>query len=361
VGKETEMNVMIIGNELTRLIDEKKKVPHYYVLPNRRQRRRPWGMSDISDAAININLTYIEALSDWRTLASKVNFQKYKAYGFAADVQMPKPQPREVEYLPLAEGQDIVPLVAGDANGIDWQRQLDECKEQFVRETGISRVLFDDPSVTLNSNQALMTSMKATTDIAEAKKQLWAPILEDIFTDALETIAEWNPELKELVDPESEWHLRVMWPSVMQKEDPVYQSMILNRFNAGLMSVQSYMEAQGDSKEEIDRLRDEMNDPITAGVLGHQLPMVAQIIVQAATAEIQASLQAAFPQLFPPQDQVSGEGNTPGVNSNGGGSAASITPTQANNVASPVSQPGSGATAASPAGALAQTAQNAGI
>lgn len=279
IGKENELNAVIVGNSITRLIDDKKKLPHYYILPNKRQRRRAWGVSDISDNAININLTYIETLSDWRTHASKVNFQKYKAYGFGEDTQLPKSEPRKVQVIPLADGQDLARLDQGDSNAQDFQAQMSECKEQFVRETGISRVLFDDPSVTLNSNQALITSMKPTSDIAEAKKQLWAPIIIEIFTDALEVLGMWDDGVKEIADPKDNWNLKVMFPSIMQKEDPVYQQMLLNRFNAGTMSVQTYLEAQGESKEEIDRIRDEMGDPLTAAILGRQLPALAQQLV----------------------------------------------------------------------------------
>lgn len=200
--------------------------------------------------------------------------------------------------------------------------------------------------------------MKPTSDIAEAKKQLWGPVIVQMFTDALETIALNKPELKDLIADDDNWNLRVMWPSVMQKEDPVYQSMILNRFNAGLMSVQSYMEAQGDSVEEIDRLRDEMTDPITGAILGKQVPLVAQAIINAATAEIQQWFQA----MTAPPEQNAAAWNTPGLNPNGGG-AAQVTPdNQATGGVGlqPVSQPGTGATAASAQGALAQTTQNAG-
>lgn len=363
IGDEKPLNALIIGDKITRLISDEKKIPKYYILPNKRQRRRPWGMSDISDAAININMTYIETLSDWRTLASKVNFQKFKAFGFGFDTQMPKPAARAVEYLPLSEGQDIVPLQSGDANGLDFGRQMDELKEQFVRETGISRVLFDDPSVTLNSNQALMTSMKPTSDIAEAKKQLWGPVIKQIFVDALETIANYMPEVKDLVDKNEDWSLRVMWPSVMQKEDPVYQSMLLNRFNTGTMSLQTYLEAQGETKEEIDRIRDEMNDAVTAAVLGKQLPMIAQMVVQAATADLQASLAANYPEIFGPQAQQGGQGGGQGgpAPQDGGAQPGPIA-TQAENVpgTGPVSQPGSGATAVGPQGALNQTNQQMG-
>lgn len=354
-GQESPLNAVIVGNCLYQLITDEVQMPKYYIFPNKRQRRQPWGVSDITDAAININATYVETLSDWRTVASKVNFPKYKAFGFGKDTQMPKPEARQVQILPLADGQDIVPLGQEDANQIDFRAQMDELKEQFVRETGISRVLFDDPSVTLNSNQALLTSMKPTSDIAEAKKQLWTPILTELFIDALETLAQHNQDLKDLVDTEEDWSLKIIWPSVLQKEDPIYQSMLLNRFNAGLLSVQSYMEAQGDSNEEIDRLKDEIADPLTAAILGKALPQAAQIIINAATAELQAWYQASLPQAG-----TGGETQLPGVDSNGG--AAMIAPegTPVDTGMAPVSQPGSGATSASVEGAVAQTAQNVG-
>lgn len=355
-GDETALNALIVGTGVNRVIDDPKKIPKYYILPNKRQRRRAWGMSDVSDAAININLTYIETLSDWRTHSSKVNFQKYKAFGFGPDTQLPKSEPRKVQMLPLADGQDIQRLDQGDSNKLDFQAQMDECKEQFVRETGLSRVLFDDPSVTFNSNQALLTSMKPTSDIAEAKKQLWAPIITEIFEDALETLALYEPDTyKDIAGTEDNWTLKVMWPSVMQKEDPIFQNMLLNRFNAGTMSLQSYLEQQGESKEEIDRMRDELTDPITSAILGKQLPLIAQTIVNAATAEIQAWYQATLPQ---PEQTA----NTPGVNSNGGTAAPQLTAGAAASVPGTgiLSQPGSGATPVGAGGAVAQVAQQGG-
>lgn len=359
-GDETELNALIIGNEISRLITDKKKIPKYYIFPNKRQRRRGWGMSDISDAAIVINATYIETLSDWRTVASKVNFPKYKAYGFGLDTQLPKSETRKIQAIPLADGQDLQELSQGDSNQLDFRNQMDELKEQYVRETGISRVLFDDPSITFNSNQALLTSMKPTSDIAEAKKQLWTPVLVDLFTDALETLALYKPDTyKDLVSTDDDWSLKVMWPSIMQKEDPIFQNMLLNRFNAGTLSIQSYLEQQGESKEEIDRLRDELSDPMTAGILGKQLPLIAQTIINAATAELQAWYQSTLPQNNQPPE---GAANTPGVNSNGGVAAPGLVATQAENIpgVGPLSQPGSGATAVSPEGALAQVNQQVG-
>lgn len=354
LGEEKEFNAIIVGNQIIKLEGDRKKIPRYYIFPNKRQRRRPWGVPDVSDAAININVTYIETLSDWRTHASKVNFQKYKAYNFGLDTQLPKYESRKVQLLSLSEGQDIVRLDQGDSNGLDFGRQMEELKEQFVRETGISRVLFDDPSVTLNSNQALLTSMKPTSDIAEAKKQLWSPILTNLFIDALETIAEYNEDIKELIDEDSSWTLKIMWPSVMQKEDPVYQQMLLNRFNAGTMSIQSFMEAQGESKEELDRLRDELTDPVTAAIHGKRVPLIAETIVNAATAD----MQRWYNEMVQPPPQPGEAGAMGGAET----ANPDIQATQAQNQEGQgvMSQPGSGAPPVSPGGAIAQTEQNLG-
>lgn len=420
-GKETPMNLRIVGNEIKRIIDRPKFMPKYYILPNKRERRRPWGASDVSDAAIDINLTYVETLSDWRTHASKVNFQKYKAFGFGFDQQLPKSEPRKVQTIPLSEGQDLVPLNQGDSNGQDFKMQMEELKEQFVRETGISRVLFDDPSVTLNSNQALITSMKPTSDISEAKKQIWSPVIIQIFKDALDTLAEFRQDLKEVVASNDNWSLKVMWPSMMQKEDPIFQQMLLNRFNAKTMSLQSYLEAQGETQEEIDRIRDDMQDPVTAAIIGNQMPLLAQQTIspvdpnakpepqirhnvswqaqmtpqQEANLAQQVGFQdGPFGQSMGPQGQdgyiaqsnVDNQGFLNGNPRQGGtpierdqngnqiptraqktqeqpnGQPPAQVNTQANNTegSGAVSQPGSGATATSPQGALDQNNQQQG-
>lgn len=413
-GKETTINAVIVGNEVVEIEDDPKKIPHYYVFPNKRQRRRPWGVSDISDSAIEINQSYIETLSDWRTVGSKVNFQKFKAYGFGLNTQMPKSEPRKTQMIPLSEGQDIVRLDQGDSNQIDFRAQMDELKEQFVRETGISRVLFDDPSVTLNSNQALLTSMKPTSDIAEAKKQLWAPIITQMFSDALDLVVQNRPELADITTDDDNWTLKVMWPSLMQKEDPVFQQMLLNRFNAGTMSIQSYLEAQGESKEELDRLRDELGDPITAAILGRVLNQLALNLIQPpaegpAEPKVNVSLRGdltpyqeanlatqhgfndgPFPATAGPQGSQgmiaqenadnagfltapAYQGGTPiqrgpngnpvqGTDTNTGQTPASQVNTQANNQegTGAVSQPGSGATPVTAQGALNQQNQQIG-
>lgn len=337
-GKETRLHAKIIADKVVKLIGEDKKIPRYYILPNKLVRRRPWGVADISESAIQLNLTYVETLSDWRTVANKVNFPKFKAYGYPIGAELPKPKPRSVEIMPMGDGQDIQLLNQGDANKVDFRAQLEELKEQFVRETRISRVFFDDPSITLNSNQALLTSMKPTTDVADAKKKLWEPVLIKIFSDALETIAEYDKSIKEIVGDGVQ--LKVNWPSVLQKEDPTYQMMLINRFNAGTMSLESYLAAQGEDQEEIDRMKEEFENPFLGAVIAKQLPALYG-----------AKLQAGMPQ------GQAGNGFMDAPQP----SQAPITPTTNNQPGQqPVSMPGSGASATSPMGAMAQTNQNLG-
>ncbi len=323
LGSEVAVNCVYVGGKLVRLIDTPKKLPRYYIFPNRRERRRAWGKSDITDAAININVTYIETLSDWRTVAGKVNFPKFKGFNFAPGSTLPSFTKRKIQMLPLTEGQDLQPMPLGDGGSIDWSRQLDELKTLFVRETGVSRVLFDDPSVTLNSNQALLTSMKPTSDIAENKKQLWSPLLIQLFTDAINVIADHKGEYADLAT--GNWSFKIQWPSVMQKEDPVFQQMLLNRWNAGTMSLETYLEMQGETKEEIDRMRGDFYDPITAAAIGHAMGPLAQYVL---------GLPSSTQQFTSPSPTATPANNTPGTQ--------------------PVSQPGSGATPVSPQGALNQ-------
>lgn len=327
VGEENEMNVLIVGDEIVRLIDDPKKIPVYYILPNRRIRRRPWGVSDISDAAIAINQTYIETLSDWRTVANKVNFPKIKAFGFMPGSELPKPRPRQSELIPLSDGQDLQLLNQGDANQFDFKAQLEELKEQFVRETGISRVFFNDPSVALNSNQALMTSLKPTTDIAEAKKAIWGPILTQMFYDALETVAQYDETVKSIADDADGWKFKIMWPSTMQKDDPIYLQNLLNRFNSNTISLQSFVEALGESKEEIDRIRDEIENPVTGAILGKSLGALYQAKLAAGQ---QLVTQPPFYSEYEPQPPATGQNPATGQDNQ------ALINTQANN------QPGTG-------------------
>lgn len=280
VGKETKLNALIVGDVVYKLIDDEKYLPTYYNLPNKRTRRRPWGLPDITDSAININLTYIETLSDWRTVASKVNFPKYKAFGFGLDTELPKPKSRTVEMIGLGEGQDIQPIqnaASQSSSEIDFARQLAELKEAFVRETGISQQLFDLPDESVNSRQTAMVAMKTISDQVEARRQLWAPIIRKIYEDALNCLAKWDDNIKELVEGDDDWYIRVSWPPAMRKDDPSFVQMVLNQTIAGYQSIQTTFERLGlNAKEEIDRINDEMSNPITAAMHGKMMGMLAE-------------------------------------------------------------------------------------
>lgn len=282
VGEENELNAVIVGNEVYSLIDDPKYIPRFYIFPNKLVRRRPWGIPDITQAAVNINQTYIEAFSDWRTLASKANFPKFKYLNFPLGSQLPAPKARKVEGIPLMPGQDIQPLNMSNSAAMgerDFEAQMVELQNQFVREVGIGRLLFDAPDSPSNSAQAQKGTQASIGDIVKTKRQLWEPVINKVFTDALRTLSYFDDSIKELYEEESGWFLRVRWPGAMSKDDPVFQTMMLNRFNAGLISIQSYMEHLGETKEELDRIVDEMNQKETAIIHGHQMPMMAEYMI----------------------------------------------------------------------------------
>lgn len=281
VGQETKLNCIIVGDIVKRIIDDPKYLPYYYIFPNKLMRRRPWGLPDITDSAININQTYIETLSDWRTVASKVNFPKFKGFGFGLGVQMPKPKARTTEIIALGEGQDIQPIQNPNSqlgSDADFVRQLQELKSAFVREVGISPQLFDMPeSMASNSNQAMMTAMRTISDQVAARRQLWSPIIRKVFEDALTTLALWDDNIKEVTHGDDDWYIDVKWPPAMRKDDPTFQTMLLNRLISGTTSVQTFLERLGENaKEEVDRINDEMNNPITAAIHGKLLNVLAE-------------------------------------------------------------------------------------
>jgi hypothetical protein len=280
IGSENELNAVIVGDRVKTVVDDPKYMPHFYILPNKLIRRRPWGLPDITKPAININQTYIETLSDWRTVASKVNFPKYKAFGFGMDTQLPKPKPRTTEIIGLGDGQDIQPLQNPNSNNsteIDFERQMAELKEEFVRETGISQQLFDNPDIISDSNQAMVTAMKSIGDQAAARRQLWTPIISQIYEDALRTLALWDDNIKELTTADPTWFLRITWPPALRKDDPAYQTMLLNRMNTNTISIQSFMERVGEnSNEEVDRIKDELEDPTLAAIHGKMVQLLAE-------------------------------------------------------------------------------------
>jgi hypothetical protein len=306
VGDETLLNAVIVGNHVYSLIDDVKYLPHYYIFPNKITRRRPWGLPDITDSAININQTYIETLSDWRTVASKVNFPKYKAFGFGIDTPLPAPKARTVEMIGLGEGQDIVPMqqAANQSSAeLDFARQLQELKEAFVRETGISAQLFDMPDQNVNSRQTGLVAMHSISDQVEARRQLWEPIIVQVMNDALDTLSHWDSSIKEIIS-DDDWYTRVTWPPALRKDDPTYVTMVLNQTMMGYQSVQTTLERLGiNAKEELDRINDEMDNPITAAIHGRMLGMLAQLKISgpptSAPPKINVNLRG---DLTPPQE-----------------------------------------------------------
>jgi hypothetical protein len=283
IGSENDISSVIVGDKVNQVIDDPKYLPNYYIFPNKLVRRRPWGLSDISPAAVNINQTYIETLSDWRTVAQKVNFPKFKAFGFGFDTQLPKPKARTVEMIGLAEGQDIQPIQNPSMESnemIDFERQMSELKEEFVREVGISQILFDNPEAqNQGSNQVNMTSMMSISDLVESKRQLWSPIIAKVYEDAMYTLALWDDNIKELVEGDDGWYLRVLWPPALRKDDPAYQTMLLNRLNTNTISLQTFLEKQGETKEELDRIKDELTDKTYASIHGKIISSLAELMI----------------------------------------------------------------------------------
>jgi hypothetical protein len=280
VGSENPINAVIVGTSVYKLIDDPKKIPKYYKFPNKKQRRRPWGMSDISKQAVNINITYVEAFSDWREVAAKVRFPKFKYLGFPFGSQLPPMQPRKAEGIPLIEGQDIQPLEMPNSAQLGehgFPVQLDEIKQEFVREVGIGRVLFDAPDVQMDSGRALQqAAFKTISDITSSKQQLWEPVMVKLFNDALETLSAYDDDIKDLVDTDN-WNYKIQWPSMLHQDDPAWHAIQLNRFNANLISVQSYLESIGvNAREEIDRIKSEMGDKTTGAIHGHLMQLLAE-------------------------------------------------------------------------------------
>jgi len=403
LGRETLLNATIVGGNTVKVIDKKELLPRYYVLPNKRQRRRAWGKSDITEGAIRLNQAFIETLSDWRTVGFKVNFPKYKGYGFGPTQTLPKPKPRTIELIPLGQGQDIVELPQGDSKTLEFKAQMEEIKNEYVKEVAISRVLFDDPKANSDSNQALMTTMKNTIDHAQSKRTLWAPIISEMFTDILHLISKHVPEAKDILDEGSDWHLYVQYPSVLHNEDPLYQQYLINRWNSGTMSYQTFLEKQGESPEESDRMRDELGEMVSASIVSKTLPTAASLVQggdqpkgpdvkinlrgdlspnqEANIASQQGFNDGPFPASAGPQGAggLAAQENKDNTNFVNGSPFSGGTPVQRGPDGKPVnstpvqgpqsgnqpgqgvvSQPGSGASSTSPQGSIDQNNQNRG-
>lgn len=278
-GEEKAFSALIVGGCLVQVITDDKYMPRYWPISNVLEPRRSAGKSDVSQSAIDINRTLIEVMSTWTTIFNKEIAPTYKAKGFEAQT-IPKRHRKTPNFIPMSLDQDIEALQSPASFGAQSEQLLNELKDAFVRVTGIGRVLFDDPTINPTSNQALMTTLKGVVDIVEDKQSRWEPVLVDMFTDALRLATYIDPVIKEVVDEEG-WNLYIQWPSVLRREDSTYQQMWLNRLTMGTTSLGSYLEAMGvsDVSEEIDRIRDEMANPLTAAILSKTLNVLAQQVI----------------------------------------------------------------------------------
>lgn len=405
-GQEKPFCAYIVGKKIVRMYSEDRYLPRYYVIRNIEEPRRAWGRSDVNDAMIQVNQTMIQVMSTWTTLFEKEVSPVYMAKGFEGQ-QIPKRERLRPTFIPMAPEQDIQLLSPSTAFTGESQTLISELKDAFMRVSGIPRVMFDDSTINPVSNQALMTTMKGLIDIVEDKQARWTPVLIDMFTEALNLATYIAPEIKQAVK-EDDWFLKVEWPSVLRREDATYQQMWLNLFNAGVISLETYYEKLGfnDTTEEIDRLRDELKDKTTAAVLGRQIGALAQQVIappqggpqpdvkinlrgdltpnqEANLASQQGFNEGPFPPSSGPQGQtglkaqenVDNQGYIAGGNQMGGeaiqygpdGQPLPPVQDQANpqltvdqNTGQTASQPGSGAPAVSPQGAINQMNQREG-
>jgi len=294
-GDEKPFNVIIVGGHVCHVNTKPQYLPKYYLFPNIVEPRRMWPKSDLDQSAIEINKTYIEAMSTWATLYQKEVYNTYKAKGFE-DQSIPRRIRKSTTFIPMSQEQDIQPLDQPGNFGAETKAFIEELKENFVRVAKVGRVLFDDPTINPSSNQALMTTLKGVVDVVEEKQANWTPVLREMFKDALVLATYAVPELKPVVEEEG-WNLKIEWPTILRREDATYQQMYLNRFNSNTISLESYLEAMGvdDTTEEVDRIRDEMKDPIQAAILSRQLAVVANQLLapppQAPTPDVKVSLR----------------------------------------------------------------------
>lgn len=277
-GEETEIDIMVVGGKVVRVETRADFIPRHYIIPNIRLMRRPWGKADVNDTCIEINRTYLQRMSRWFMLQDKTLFAKYlgKNYDHAT---VPRPTENEIQIFPADADQDITLINTPQQFEEAYPKIIQELKENFVRAARMSRVLFDDPTVNADSNQALMTTMKPTVDAVEKKQKIWGFVLVEMFEDALRTLA--NRKYKGItgaVEPDGDWFLYVKFPSVLRTEDQSFQTMLINEFNTGAMSVDTFLERQGyeDPGEELDRIRDNMSDKVASAIMGKRLATIAE-------------------------------------------------------------------------------------
>ena len=331
VNENEAFYALIIGDALIKYEVRKEYFPKFYLFPNKIKLRRPWGLSDISDQAISIQMSYIERMSDYVTLINKILFPIIKAKGFE-DTNLPRKEPREVQMFPMSLDQDMEALQISPLT-YPYDRVINENKESLFRVLGLGRVLIDDPTVSFESSQALVTGMKSTIDIAEKKQARWQRTIVELLEDCLDDYKHFNKDVRDAVG--DEYSIDIEWPSVLRKEDAGFNSMLFNDVSRGLMSLETYMEKKDvrDPQEEIERIKSNMEDPIIGAVISANLRMYNSMEL------------GQHPELAQPPQQPT---NAP------------LT-TDQNQGTQPASAPGSGAPAVSPGGAAATQQQNLGV
>lgn len=406
-GKEEPFNVLIVGGKLVQTITDKDKLPRYYMVPNSFQPRRAWPEGDISQSLIEINETIVQLMSDEITWANKNLFKFIQAKGFVPE-NVPVKKQRKSQVIPMGLDQSLEEMGVTLQPLTEFKQLIDQLTKHFLVIAGIPPAQFFDSTIDANSNQALMTLMKPLIDIVTRKQKLWTPILVEIAEEALYLASKDTPELKEAVE-EPGWKFTVEWPSILHREDQTYQQMLLNWANYGLYSPETLLKKLGeaDPSEEQDRVRDAMRDKVTAAQMGRQLPLLAQQAItppgpaqpdvkvslrgdltpyqEANIASTQGFNDGPFPPTAGPQGNqglVAQENADNGqfltndpfkggqpiqrgqqgevVQSGNPYQAPNPTLTPGDNTGQTASQPGSGAPAVSPEGAIAQINQRQG-
>jgi len=336
INNNNPFYALIVGGHLCGYETRERFFPKYYAFQNKLKLRRPWGGSDLSDEAIDLNKSYIQKMSDYASLVNKILFPFYAAKGFE-ETNLPKKEQRSVQVFPMGVDQSIDP-VQFQAQVYPYKDMISENKEALFRSLSLSRVFMDDPTVSFESSQALMTGMKSTIDVAEDKQARWKETIVRLLEDILEDLKDMDSNIKEVVG--DEYKLDIEWPSVLRKEDASFNTTLFNDMSRGYMSLETYLEKKGfsDVQEEIDRIKSNLEDPILAAVVSGNTSMLSQVQIQQEQMEEQQ-------QTLQMQQQPTG---------------APLTTDQNQEATQPASAPGSGAPAVSPQGAQATAMQNGG-
>lgn len=282
-GDETEFSVLDIGGYPVSAIIKEKDLPKYYVVNNRQNPRQAWGASDVSDTLLDINKEIVRLMADEMSWADQNLWKIILGIDMTEEsLAKLKNKRRRTKVVAVSPGQDLKEMSSSNQPLSEFERLASQKVDMFIRLSGVGRVMFDDPSVNANSNQALMTTLKGVVDIVESKQKRWAPVLETMMTDALYMAADFIPGLSEALSDDPSWFFTIEWPSILRREDASYQTMWLNFLQRGVVSVETFMQKTlpiTDTGEEMDRIIDEMQNPFFSAILGAQVGSLAQMAI----------------------------------------------------------------------------------